>query len=126
VNVFGSTCHAVRGDQDHLRAVRRVGQKYTLSAFLNTVQTLEMGARLLGRAPPLSPGSIEHLRYDARADGHATLADGESQRLVERHRGGQLNAHLHAVAWQHQFRTDQGDRTGDVAGSEEGFYRRSG
>src|ERR1700675_4431684 len=60
---------------------------------------------------------LDHLGCDARADGAATLADGEAHLLFDRDRGDQLDLHRDVVAGHHHLGTlRQLDLAGYVRG----------
>src|SRR6202035_1025365 len=60
---------------------------------------------------------LDHLGGDARADGAATLADGESHLLLDGDRGDQLDLHRDVVARHHHLGAfGQFDLTGHVGG----------
>src|SRR3954453_23675194 len=67
----------------------------------------------------LTASLLDDLRYDAGADGAATLADGEPQTLVHGDRLDQLDRHLDVVARHDHFRAlGQVGDTGHVRGAE--------
>src|SRR3954453_21880131 len=67
----------------------------------------------------LTASLLDDLRYDAGADGAATLADGEPQTLVHGDRLDQLDGHLDVVARHHHLRAlGQVGDAGHVRGAE--------
>src|SRR5690554_2953259 len=76
-----------------------------------------------GEGPGTRPGpsltSLEDLRHTARADGPATLTDGEAEALLHGDRLDQLDRHLGVVAGHdHLGALGQRDDAGDVGGAE--------